>query len=257
MNILIVDDEKSAIRNLERILGKLVPNVRIGTADNAGSALELCRGEDFDVAFLDIEMPGKDGIILAKEIKEVSPLVNIVMVTAHPQYALDALRIYVSAYILKPVSRDEVRNALLHLRIPPRENKQGLFIRCFGSFEVFYDGKPVKFARSKSKELLAYLIDKKGASATNAECCAVLWMDEADGSEKKRNYFHQIWGDLKNTLEELGCGNVLVQKHNSYSVDTEAVVCDYYMAVHRDMFLLTGFSGKYMEQYEWTEVRTD
>lgn len=253
MNILIVDDEISAIRNLVRVLGKVVTDAKIETADNGGTALSLCRDKDFDVAFLDIEMPGKDGITLAKEIKEIKPLVNIVMVTAYPQYALDALRIYVSGYILKPVSRDDVRNALLNLRTPLHERTEGLFIRCFGSFEVFFSGKPVRFARSKSKELLAYLIDRRGSAATNAECCAVLWVDYADGSERKRYYFHQIWADLKNTLSELGCADILVQERNAYSIDTDAVACDYYLALKQNVLFLSRFSGEYMSQYDWAE----
>ena len=112
MNILIVDDEVTALRDLARVLRDAAPEATVETADGAKKALASCRKQAFDVAFLDITMPDKDGLTLAKELKQLCPLLNIVMVTAYPQYALDAMHLYVSDYILKPARRDEVRRAM-------------------------------------------------------------------------------------------------------------------------------------------------
>ena len=255
MNILIVDDEVTALRDLARVLRDAAPEATVETADGAKKALASCRKQAFDVAFLDITMPDKDGLTLAKELKQLCPLLNIVMVTAYPQYALDAMRLYVSDYILKPARRDEVRRALANLRNPIRKERKGLFVQCFGSFEVFYDGEAVKFGRSKAKELFAYLIDRCGASASNAELRAVLWRDEANDSEKQRKYFALIVHELRSRLEALGCDDVFVQRRDSYAVVPDRIPCDYYLALERDAQASGRYRGEYMSQYAWAEMR--
>ncbi len=201
MKMLIVDDERPAIRDLEQILNKVVPTGEVVSADNYKDALRICEADSIDIAFLDVRMPGQDGITLAKNIKKCSPDTNIIMVTAFKEYALDAVRIFVSGYIVKPALEKEVRQVLDNLRNPISDfNNTGLYIRCFGNFEVYHDGEIMKFTRRKSKELFAYLIDRKGASATNAELRAVLWEEGSIDDDSKRNYFTQITRDLKHTF---------------------------------------------------------
>ena len=255
MNILIVEDEVTALRDLARTLKKTVPDAQIKQADRAETALSLCREQEFDVVFLDIRMPGKDGLELAKEIKQIRPLVNIIMVTAYQQYVYDAVKLYVCDYILKPARSEDIRNALANLRQPVMEERKGLYVHCFGNFEVFYDGEPVRFGRAKVKELFAYLIDRRGASATNAEIRALLWGDEVSDDRKQRTYFSQIVYVLRTKLEELGCGDVFVQSRDSYAVDTEKIPCDYYSALKGDAQVLARYEGEYMQQYEWASLR--
>ncbi len=253
MNILIVDDEAAARRDLENVLNRVTDGASILQASNAADAMTACRSDNIDVAFLDIRMPGTDGLKLAEELTKISPDINIIMVTAYPEHALEAHRLYVSGYILKPAMEDEVREALGHLRIPVKEETPGIHVQCFGNFEVFYQGKPLKFKRSQSKELFAYLIDRRGASVTNAECCAVLWGDTADGSSKQRDYFHHIWGDLKDTLTQIGCGDVLSQERNAYAVIPDKISCDYYDRLAVEKRIAPGSVSEYMNQYSWAE----
>lgn len=107
------------------------------------------------------------------------------MVTAYSQYALDALKLFVSGYILKPISDDELRTVLSNLRTPIEGGGERalLDVKCFGNFEVFTDGKPMRFKRSKEKELLAYLICLKCASANRNEICTNIFED-ATSTEK-------------------------------------------------------------------------
>ena len=238
-----------------RVLHTAAPEAEVETADESEKAIDACRKQDFDVAFLDISMPDEDGLTLAKKIRNLCPMVNIVMVTAYPQYALDAIRLYVSDYILKPARRGDVQRALANLRNPVREERRGLFVQCFGSFEVFYDGEPVKFGRSKAKELFAYLIDRRGASASNAELRAILWRDEVSDSEKQRKYFALIVHELRSRLEKLGCGGIFVQRRDSYAVVPDRIPCDYYLALERDARSPGNYLGEYMSQYAWAEMR--
>lgn len=255
MNILLVDDEVSALRQMENVVKQVVPEAGIAKAGEAEAALALCREQTFDVAFLDISMPGKDGLALAEELRAIQPVINLVMVTAYPQFSLDALKLYVSDYILKPALAKDVQKALANLRNPVRQQHAGLYVRCFGNFEVFYNGEAVRFGRAKVKELFAYLIDRRGASATNAELRAILWGDGAVDGEKQRNYFAQIAHGLREKLEELGVGDIFVQSRDFYAIVPEKIPCDYYSALDQNMQRPFRYAGEYMSQYEWAHDR--
>lgn len=256
MNILLVDDEASALRDLHRVMKTAVaPEDEIFTARDTGTALALCKEKMIDVAFLDIKMPDMDGLTLAAEMKRIHPLINMIMVTAYPGYALDALKLYVSDYILKPADPEEVKKALLHLRHPVSRPGKGLFVQCFGQFEVFYDGKPVPFRRAKVKELLAYLIDRRGATVTNTQLRAILWMDGAKDEMKQRKYFAQLVYELQGQLNELGLSDVFRHQRDSYAIVPDKIPCDFYRALARDVQALSGYQGEYMSQYEWAAYR--
>ena len=170
MKILLVDDEAGALRDLLRVMEKAAPGDEIVTARESKAALSLCGEQRFDAVFLDIKMPDMDGLTLTSEIKRICPMTNIIIVTAYPNFALDALRLYVSDYILKPARPEDVRQALLNLRHPVSDTRKGLYVQCFGHFEVFYDGQPVRFRRTKVKELFAYLIDRSISPSSSMNC---------------------------------------------------------------------------------------
>ena len=115
--------------------------------------------------------------------------------------------------------------------------------------ERFVDnGEAVRFGRAKVKELFAYLIDRRGASATNAELRAILWGDEAVDEEKQRNYFAQIVYGLREKLEELGVGDIFVQSRDFYAVVPEKIPCDYYSALERNLLQPFRYEGEYMKK---------
>lgn len=253
MNILVVDDEVAARRNMVKVLENVVTDAEIACAVNATEALEQCKNTTYDVAFLDIEMPGKNGIDLAKELKESSPLTNIVIVTAYDQYAVEAFRLFASGYILKPATEEEVEEVIRNLRRPVDTSPKGLYVQCFGNFEVFYNGRIVHFGRSQAKEMLAYLIDRRGAGVTGEQLRAVLWEDEAEDTERQRDYMYRIWYDLRNTLKSLNCGNAVQHTRNIYAVDVTKIRCDYYDALERTSGKMLEYTGEYMAQYSWAE----
>ena len=252
---MIVDDEQTAVLNLKRILKKLVPDAALYMTTKPERAFGLCRERDMDVVFLDIRMPDKDGLTLAREIREIRPDTNIIIVTAHPEYALDAFKLYASDYILKPAVTEDVKKALLNLRKPVKQHREGLYVQCFGHFTVFYDGKPMKFGRSKIQELFAYLIDRRGATCSNAQLRAVLWKDDVRDDDRQRHYFAQIVHEFRDRLSQIGCGEIFVQSRDSYAVVPELIECDYYHALRKEQDFLADFTGEYMSQYEWADMR--
>lgn len=253
MNIVIIDDELMAIEELKETIESVRDNVSISCFSNYIDGLKSAKNVNYDVAFLDISMPGMNGLELATELKNINKNTNIIFVTGYSEYALDAFGVNASGYILKPAKASDVENALENLRVPVKYNENKIRIQCFGNFEVFFNDSPVKFSRALTKELFAYLINLKGSSATTGEICGILFGDKS--SEKStRHYFRNIVSDLKTTLEKYDAGDVFIYSRNSFSIDVSKVECDYYKYLEYDSAAINSYMGEYMKQYSWAEL---
>ena len=119
MKILVVDDGQLAVNSLIRILCRVAPDCDYISAMTTEDALSWMRQGPMDAAFLNLEMPGMNGLALARMVQKLQPRCNLIVVTEHPEYALEALQIFVSGFLLKPANENDVRNVLDHLRYPP------------------------------------------------------------------------------------------------------------------------------------------
>lgn len=245
MNIVLVDDERLNLDNLDYVVGNVLPGVPRVCFNKASQALAYVQENTVDIAFLDINMRGIDGITIAKVTQEHSPNVNIIFCTGYTEYALDALDLNCSGYLMKPITEDKVRKALEHLRFPVQQDKRVSF-RCFGNFEAFCDGSPIWFKYNRSKELLAYLVDRNGTSVSIKELAAVLFEDD-----QHRSYMYQIRLDLVNTLHELGVDDILVQSRGHLGIDREKVSCDYFDYLDKK---IEPPVQEYMTQYSFSEA---
>ena len=254
MNILVVDDKRLAVNALVRILGQIDSTWAVSGVTSGEEALVIAKGERPDVVFLDIEMPGISGLELARRLREMSTDINIVFVTAHSEYALEAHGLYPSGYLLKPATEDDVRRALENLRHPvSTSNGARLQAHCFGTFDVFVDGKPVTFKRSKSKELLAFLIDRNGARANTDELVNALWEDGMS-SLSRRAQVRNIISDMRASLEAAGVGDVVVRGRDALAILPDSIDCDYYRFLKGDLEAVNSYCGEYMNQYWWSEM---
>ena len=248
MIAMTVDDERPMLAALTAAVSASPDISSVAEFSTCSAALEWAENHPVDVAFLDISMRGMGGLKLAEKIVELRPDCRIIFCTGYTQYALDAIQLHVSGYLLKPITAAAVQKELDYIK--GRKAKEKLLsVQCFGCFEVMARGRPLSFKRSKSKEMLAVLIDRKGAGMTAKEICAVLWADGGNDS-KNINYLYQLFSDLRHTLELVGAADILRQNGYAYALDTERIDCDYYS------YLNTGrpeFRGEYMLQYSWAE----
>lgn len=257
MKIIIVDDEQPAVKTLMKILNKICPGSEVAGFNSPSKALEFLEENSADIAFLDIEMFDLNGIELAKRIKDKCKKINIIFVTGYSEYALDAVSLRASGYLMKPVTEEDVREELENLRNPIEKNinNNRIRIQTFGNFDIFVDNEPLTFRRSKSKEILAYLVDKKGTGVTSAELAAVLFEEkEYDRSLQKQM---QVYiSDLMKVLKEAKASDVVIKKYNSLSVNINTFQCDYYDFLKMDVYAINSYMGEYMINYSWSEFTT-
>lgn len=248
MRAITVDDEYPMLNALTRAVKKSADISSVIEFSTCTNALRYVQENPVDVAFLDINMRGMGGLALAEKILEVQPQCKIIFCTGYSEYALDAIKLHVSGFLLKPITEEGVQKEIDYIK-GVKNNEKLITAKCFGNFEVYHNDNILKFKRSKSKELLAYLIDRKGSSVTSKQICAVLWEERVD-DVKNSNYLYQLFDDLRHALNEVGAECVLRRKGNAYAIDADRIDCDYYN------YLKTGkpeFYGEYMFQYSWAE----
>ena len=107
------------------------------------------------------------------------------------------------------------------------------------------------FARSKSKELFAYLIDREGAAVSLNELNAVLW------DEDKSSYLRNLIVDIQNTLKEVGAEDVFVKRHSECFVNVDKINCDAYEYKKNNPTAIRMYRGEYMAQYSWPIFKND
>ena len=247
MIAIAVDDEALMLGALVAAV-KASPDITaVEKFSNCEDALGYVKDNSVDIAFLDINMRGMGGLVLAEKIISVCPDCKIVFCTGYEEYAISAFKLHASGYLMKPVSAKDVQGEIDHIK-GIRQNQKPLEVKCFGNFEVYAKGEKLTFKRSKTKELFAFLIDRNGAGVSVAEIGVAIW--ETDDEQKNQNYIHQLFRDLRQTLETVGMGGVFERNNYLYSINPEKIDCDYFR------YLKTGkpeFIGEYMSQYSWAE----
>lgn len=252
MHIMAVDDEQYALMALEQVIRAAYPGNELACFMLPSEALAHARAHRVDVAFLDIEMGAVSGLSFAKSLKDIHGKTNIIFTTGHSQYALPAYALSPSGYLLKPITTEALVYEMDNLRHPLTEDVSPVYIQTFGHFEVFAGGKPLPFARAKSKELLAYLVDRKGAAIARKEIAATLWEDQPY-TRSMQTHLQILISSLMQTLREAGAGDILIRQHGRYAIDTTKVRCDYYDFCQGDARAVNAYCGEYMANYSWAE----
>lgn len=250
MVIYAIDDEDNAREYVVEKIKQVEPDAEILDFSNAKAALESAKTKPFDVAFLDIQMPKVNGVALAKKFKEMNPRSNIVFVTGYSEYMMDAFALDASGYLLKPVLADQIRHALDNLRYPlVTAGGSDITVQCFGNFEIFYKGEPMHFKYNKSKELVAYLVDRNGAICSNNEVIIALWEDD----ENHNSYYRVLLKDVMDTFDRIGYKKAIVRQRAGASIVKSEIRCDYYDFMDGKPSGINAYHGEYMNQYSWAE----
>ncbi len=253
MKIMVVDDEFLALEDFEDTCRGLGITDEIIKFNNPLDALAFAAQTKVDIAFLDIEMPVIKGIELARRIKALSPNIRIIFTTGYGDYALEAFSVDAVDYVLKPHEPESIKKAYNKaLLIKDAQSENHVFIKTFGFFDVFVDGKSVAFTSAKSKELLAILVDRNGGVVSTEQAISLLW-EGRKYDETVQSLFRKVLKSLRTSLEEAGISEILIDNRNQRSINKSAFVCDYYELMQTGKTENTKFFGKYMEQYPWAK----
>ena len=254
MKFLLVDDIKLVLEEECSLLQEVMPGCQICSCCTVAEAIKYVRKETFQVAFLDIDLGNSDmdGIMLAKQIKEIQPGIQIIFVTGFKEYAFDAFSVHATGYLLKPIQKEHLQRELTFLYGEEYTKEKRVRVQTFGNFAVWVDDEPLNFGRQKSKELFAYLIERKGAGVTTREACAVLFEDGAYDLSQK-SYFQNIVADMRNTFKSRGVEEVICKSYNYLAVNIDKIDCDYYRFLEGDAKAINQYNGEFMSNYSWAE----
>lgn len=254
MRAIVVDDECLVLQNIMKTLGQVTRITETYPFSEPKEALAFLKDKGSDVAFLDVKMGEMDGLTLAKQVKEVCPSCFIIFVTGYSEYAVDAFKLRASGYLLKPVRQKDIETELDNIEnLTPPCSRKRLRVQCFGNFEVFTDGVPVRFEKAKTREMFAYLIDRRGANVSVGELMAVLWEDKPK-SLSLQTQLRKLSADLTASLKRVGAENILLKNRGSLAVLTDELDCDYYSYLKHESWGINQFSGEYMTNYGWAEM---
>ena len=253
MTILAVDGDVKYLEKIRETITEIEPDAEILCCTDSPQALAEARKKEIDTAFLNPEMEEISGLDLGQYLKELYPLVNLIYFTDHREYGFDAISQHASGFILNPVCEENVRRELGDLRHPALEkDHKRVFAQTFGDFELFVDGKPVEFKYSRTKEVVAVLVSRRGAQVTNGEIIASLWEDDGD-PVKKASYLRNLRQDLQNTFTRLRLTGIILKQRGSMAVAVDKVECDLYDWLEKKKDSKYQYLGEFMAQYSWSE----
>ncbi|MEG0258371.1 MAG: response regulator [Lysinibacillus sp.] len=283
MRIVIVDDELLSLTRLKNML--LTNDIEgieiVGEYLNPIEAYEAIQTLQPDVVFLDIEMPGLNGLAMSKKIRKILPNTEIVFATGFDQYALDAFDIHVIDYLVKPVQKDRLHKTLmqLHRRLgkEPAEKKNGIFIELFGAIQVVLEDGQVqtmKWRTAKAKELFAYMIYHHDEVIHGDTILDLLWPD-SDIIKAKKQLYTTIY-TVRQTLKKYGLDMIQISSplfDSGYKLTIDNVRIDVEEWTHQikalqplsvdtieaHLRVLHAYKGHYLEghDYIWAEAERE
>jgi len=272
MKAIVIDDEQLALESMARMLKRMGVEVA-ASYQNPLEALMADQWPDMDAAFVDISMPGMNGIELAARLQSKYPTLHIVFVTAFDQYAVKAFEIAAADYLIKPVRAARLESTLERIRRNPRHQDpvraEALpTLVCMHDLGIDAGGKvaEIPWRTSKAKELFAYLLHERDKAVTKEHLQDMLWQ-EAD-TEKAMANLHTTVYQIRQTLKSANLPVQILYAGGRYRVELGGVKVDceqWEQALDQAVagmdegqvyrLLLDGYRGDYMqvEAYLWAE----
>jgi len=231
-----------------------VPDFEIvGKFTDPLGAIAYAREHVVDFALLDIDMPGMSGMELARQLRLIRSDVIIVFVTAHPRFAVDALKMKADYIVFKPFDRDDILDVMERAKLFRQRQKKRFFFHTFGAFDMRIDDQPVRFRSGKAKELMALCLWRGGRPVSIYEMVACLWGDEAADAPEKTGYRRAI-KELADTLKSYDAEDLLLRERGSVRIDLSKCDSDYQQLLAGSADAACQFQGSFMEQYSWAEA---
>lgn len=264
MRVIYVDDERSAHINFAYNIKNRNDIFSVAYFYDCDSAIAFAQSNMVDCAFLDIELPGGNGIVLGGMLKKMQPDIELVFVTSYDEFAREAYKVGGRGYLSKPYSAEELDGVITRVRrlivtpsrkvepLPQLAEKSRIYAKTFGNFDLLLDGRPMHFKNARAKELLAFLVNQVGGTVSSAQIFFAMW-ERQEYTKTTSTYVRRTVRSLKEELEAQGIATLLISQRNSICVDIKQINCDYYDLLQGDMTAMQQYNGQYMSQYSWGE----
>ncbi|QXE20700.1 response regulator [Clostridium sp. 001] len=233
MRVIIIDDDKAMLLILKRIFNKIPEVEVINTFNSSSNVLEFLKEFSIDMVFLDINMPGENGVELAKKIKKANSIIDIVFITSYREYAVEAFDICAFDYIVKPVLSERLqrtisralkkRSVLVEKALSKEKN---ISVYLFGGIDVSSQSLgTVKWLSTKSMELFAYLLLKEGRKVPKN----IVIEDIFPGMPLKNaeNYLKTAVYQIRKVIEHHGLKLLLTSSNGAYKLECSDFYVDF------------------------------
>lgn len=255
MKTILVDDEQWGLKRFELECAEMTEIEVVGMFMNAEDAYSMAKDNRVDLALLDIEMPGINGMDLADKLRALYPDIIIIFISAFEGYFKEAIKVRKADYfLLKPYTADEVKSVLETAKLLSARQKSRVRIHTFGSFEVYVDDVPIQFTSEKAKELLAIMVDARGESVSTESAFYIMWEDVPYNHTNAGRY-RKTLQKLQTILSEAGIENILSYFPHARAIKKDAVECDLYDLLAEKANSAKSYNGAYMSQYSWGEEK--
>ncbi|MEC1752619.1 response regulator [Bacillus mojavensis] len=279
MNALIVDDEHLALLHFKNMLERTNAFQSITAFQDPIEALEHAAILAIDAVFLDIEMPGINGIELAEAIQAQNENVQVVFITAYNEFAIKAFELNAIDYLLKPVIYKRLETTVERIRTnnklrAPAENTEAhYFIQCFGSLQFYQilnsvkTNIPVKWRTSKAREIYAFLLQNQGRVVSKDLLIDLFWPNY-DVSKASTQLYSTIY-QIRKLIGQVPFGQSIEKTETGYILRFSGVKIDVVewerslkeapplntSTLHQHMDMLMSYENHYFMEYGylWAE----
>ncbi len=231
MKVVLVDDEKTMLLIMGKMLSKIPGLELVGSFQSPGEAYKYIMENKVDMAFVDINMPEENGLDFVRRVTSEVNDIAIFFLTAYKEYALEAYEMYAFDYIVKPITQEKLENSIkkakekLIFLQPVKKMKNKLWLNCLGSLEVkSTEGGFVQFTSSKSSELLAYLILQRGRQVSKWKIMEAVFSGMAP--QNAETYLNTTVYKLRKALEPHGMKSVIISADEGYRIDMSDIYAD-------------------------------
>ncbi len=236
MRTILVDDEPAMHLILRKMLAKL-PGVQVaGAFRDAESALAYLRvNPDIGLVFADISMQGENGLMFAAKLEALELPVQVVFVTSHKEFALEAYDLTVLDYLVKPVSQERlartVQRALTYDLAKKSSHEANaapaqFVVTALGDMTISNGTSRIKWTSRKCTELFAYLLLNRGKRIPRSRLLADIFGD-SEQSAGAVNYLNTTVYQLRKSLESLGAQGAIRSENDGYALEWKEPVIDF------------------------------
>ncbi|SDI89108.1 response regulator [Proteiniclasticum ruminis] len=227
MKYVLIDDERLAVEHLKVLLLKTgkIKEEHLVTFTNPMDAIHYIEKEKPQVVFADIEMPMVSGITLASRVRSSCPGIEVIFVTAHKQYAVEAFEQYALDYLLKPLMLERVKKTVERIEerlkeksvVSPLDSPK-ILIKLMGDAGTFKEGMMLdyKWRSGKIRELFVFLLHNRHRFVSKYEIFETLIPEE--DPDKSAATLNMILYRLRNKLQQHDLPIVIKFQDDAYKL---------------------------------------